>query len=293
MHRRHLLWLTGLAGLATAFGEPVLAGAAEFAPELSESLRALERKSGGRLGVAALDTRNGQRAAWRGGELFPLCSTFKLLLAAAVLHEVDAGRIELSRHLPIRKEDLVPYAPFTEKRVGTGACVSDLVEASMTLSDNPAANLLLPLVGGPAGLTKYLRELGDPITRLDRREPELNSAIPGDPRDTTSPDALLATMQRLLLGDALHEGSRQQLTAWMVANRTGDARLRAGLPAGARVGDKTGSSNHTSNDVAIVWPAGRAPVLITCYLTGSKLDGTGRDAVLADVARTLFERWRD
>ncbi len=291
LNRRGFLRTTGAVLLTASFGG--LAGAAATAPvpNLSERLRALEAESGGRLGVAALDTRDGRHAAWRADERFPMCSTFKLLLAAAILREVDAGRVELTRRLPIAKADLVPHAPFTEKRIGSSASIAELCEAIITLSDNPAANLLLPLVGGPAGLTKFLRELGDPTTRLDRVEPALNSAIPGDPRDTTSPAAMVATMQTLLLGEALRDGSKKRLITWLMANRTGDRRLRAGLPAGAGAGDKTGSGNDTTNDVAIVWPAGRPPVLLACFLTGSKQDGARRDAILASAARAVFEAW--
>lgn len=291
MDRRKFLQTSGAALLAAAFGRSATAAPTASDEAILARLRTLESESAGRLGVTALDTRDGRRVSLRGDERFPLCSTFKFLLAAAILHEVEAGRVELARQLPVTKADLIPWAPFTEKRVGGQASVVELCEAAMTLSDNPAANLLLPLVGGPAGLTKYLRELGDPTTRLDRKEPELNDSGPGDPRDTTAPDALVATMQKLLLGDALRESSRTQLTAWLVANKTGDARLRAGLPKDAKVGDKTGSSKTSTNDLAIVWPAGRAPILIACYLAESKLEGRKREEIQAGVARALFEVW--
>ena len=261
---------------------------------LPDQWAAIERGSGGRLGVALLDSGSGQRANWRGDEPFAMCSTFKFLLAAAVLKQVEQGRETLQRRIPVLASDLVRHSPVTEKLVGSeGASVAQLCEATMIISDNAAANLLLPLVGGPEGLTRFVRTLGDNRTRLDRNEPSLNSAIPGDPRDTTTPAAMLHSMQRLLLEDALSETSREQLLAWLRGNRTGDHRLRAGLPAGWQVGDKTGTSdngnNGTSNDIAIIWPPGRAPLLLTCYLTESPLSSAARDGIHKAVATAVAQ----
>ncbi|KAA0687811.1 class A beta-lactamase [Azospirillum brasilense] len=258
---------------------------------LADAIAALETRSGGRLGVAVLDTGTGQRFGHRADERFPMCSTFKFLLAGAVLKRVDEGRERLDRRIPVTKADMVPYAPFAETRLdGPPPTVAELCEATMTLSDNVAANLLLPTVGDPAGLTAFLRTLGDQKTRLDRNEPSLNSAIPGDPRDTTTPAAMVHSMERLMLGDALTPASRDQLIAWMVANRTGDKRLRAGLPKGWRVGDKTGTGTRgTANDVGIVWPEGRAPLLIASYLTETADAFKERDAIHAGVARAVAD----
>lgn len=261
---------------------------------LPKRLRAIEKHSRGRLGVAVLDSASGQQANWRGDERFAMCSTFKFLLAAAVLARVEKGEEALERRIPILASDLVSHSPVTEKLVGSeGASVAQLCEATMIVSDNAAANLLLPLVGGPEGLTRFIRTLGDTRTRLDRNEPSLNSAIPGDPRDTTTPQAMLHSMRRLLLGDALADASRQQLLAWLRDNRTGDNRLRAGLPAGWQVGDKTGTadngSNGTSNDIAILWPPGRAPLLLTCYLTESPPSAAARDGIHKAVAAAVAE----
>ncbi|ALN63937.1 beta-lactamase L2 [Lysobacter antibioticus] len=292
MHRRDFLHCASGLLLTAGLGPHLNAFAktAATAPtsHWSAQLRVLEKNSGGRLGVGMLDTGSGQHFDWRGRERFPMCSTFKFLLAAAVLREVERGKLDLQKKIPIAKSDLIAYSPVTEPLAGSSASVAQLCEATMTLSDNTAANLLLPLVGNPAGLTTFLRGIGDPTTRLDRKEPELNSAIPGDPRDTTSPLAMVATMRKLLLQDGLQPASQKQLTAWLVANRTGDKRLRAGVPKGARVGDKTGTADTTSNDLAIIWLPERAPILLTCYLTGSTLDGPGRDAIHASVARLVF-----
>ncbi|QWP78380.1 class A beta-lactamase [Lysobacter sp. K5869] len=299
MQRRAFLQCTGTlllaGGAAASFGAAALSpnkpSAADTA--LRARLSALEKRSGGRLGVSLLDTGDGRRFDLRGDERFAMCSTFKFLLSAAVLRKADLGDLELQQRIAVPKSALVPHAPFTGPiaEAGGDASLAQLCEATMTLSDNPAANLLLPLIGHPTGLTKFLRGIGDPVTRLDRNEPELNSAIPGDPRDTTSPNAMVASMRTLLLGEALSAASRQQLTDWLIANQTGDKRLRAGLPKDWRIGDKTGSGNGTTNDIAIVWPTGRKPVLIATYLTQAKGEDEQRSAILADAARALAEDW--
>jgi beta-lactamase class A len=284
-NRRALLAaLLASPSLALARTLPPPAGPGMLAREISR----LEVLSGGRLGFALLDSADGSRYQHRGNERFPMCSTFKLLLVAAVLRQVETGEETLARRIAVRKEDLVPWSPFSETRVGSDASVEELCAAAMTQSDNVAANLLLPLIGGPPGIGSFARTLGDDRTRLDRNETELNSAIPGDPRDTTTPLAMLGNLQALLLGDALTPAGRAMLEAWMRANKTGDARLRAGLPKGWQAGDKTGSGpNGTTNDIAVLWPPGRKPLLVASYLTGSKLDSESRDALHASVARAL------
>ncbi|MEI2431547.1 class A beta-lactamase [Lysobacter yananisis] len=296
MQRRDFLQFTGTALLAGGAFASFGAAALKPAPA-DEALRAklaeLEKRSGGRLGVSALDTGDGRRFDLRGDERFAMCSTFKFLLSAAVLHKVDRGDLDLQQRIAVPKSALLPHAPFTAPiaEAGGDASVAQLCEATMTLSDNPAANLLLPLVGNPAGLTRFLRGIGDAVTRLDRNEPELNTAIPGDPRDTTSPNAMLASMRTLLLGDTLGAASRKQLTDWLIANKTGDKRLRAGLPKDWRIGDKTGSGNGTTNDIAIVWPTGRKPVFVVTYLTQARGEDEQRSAILADCARALAAHW--
>lgn len=278
-----LLMLAPLAGL--------LAGPARAADlqALERQLAQLERESGGRLGVAVLDTGSGKRFGHRADERFPMCSTFKALLAAAVLARVDAGKEDLARRIVYGREALVEYSPVSEKHVGEpGLSVAELCKAAVTLSDNGAANLLLESLGGPAGLTHWLRSTGDTVTRLDRNEPALNEGKIGDPRDTTTPTAMLETLQRLLLRDVLKPASRDQLRDWLLANQTGDARIRAGVPKDWKVGDKTGTGpkvTGTSNDVAILYPPGRAPLLVTAYLTRSTVSAEQRDKVLAEVGR--------
>ncbi|WP_411879029.1 class A beta-lactamase [Polaromonas sp. YR568] len=255
---------------------------------VTRRLAAIEKASGGRLGVSILDTGSGAAYGHRAGERFPMCSTFKLLAAALVLHRVDTSQEQLERRVPIAAGDILPHSPATQQHIGPqGLPMSALCEAAITLSDNAAANLMLASFGGPAGLTAYLRSLGDKVTRLDRNEPELNEATPGDPRDTTTPEAMLATMQKITLGSALSDASRKLIVQWLQGNQTGDQRLRALLPAGWRVGDKTGTgARGTTNDIGLLWPhGGRAPLLVAAYLTGTRQPAAQRDATLAKVGQ--------
>jgi beta-lactamase class A len=266
---------------------PLLAALPAFANDATSPLAELERRNGGRLGVAALDTVSGRRVDHRPAELFPLCSTFKFLAAAFVLARVDRGEEKLDRRVVFSEKDLVTYSPVTKEHVSPGSMsMAEICDAAVTLSDNTAGNLQLASFGGPAGLTSYMRSLGDRTTRLDRIETELNEAKPGDPRDTTTPAAILDTMQRLLIGDALSAASRDRLIGWLLASKTGARRLRAGLPADWRVGDKTGSGNNgTANDVAIAFPPGRAPILIAAYYTESTIPEDTRNTVIAEAGR--------
>ncbi len=264
------------------------AGADAPAASFQHEVRRIETASGGRLGVAVLDTASGARHGYREDERFPMCSTFKLLAAALVLARVDQGRERLDRRVEVRAQDIVDYSPATQPRIGGAPMtMAELCETAVTLSDNTAANLMLASFGGPRGLSAYLRTLGDDKTRLDRIEPQLNEATPGDPRDTTTPAAMLGSLHRIALGDALSPASREQMNRWLLANKTGDARLRALLPPGWRVGDKTGTGGHgTHNDVGVLWPpGGRAPLLVCGYLTGTTAPVAVRERTLAEVGR--------
>jgi len=290
--------LTAISALPALCLAPPAASAAtaRLTSGISRGMAALEARSGGRLGVAVLDTASGKTFAHRGDERFAMCSTFKALVAGLVLKRVDQGLERLDRRIHYGRNVLVAHSPVTEKHVDEGMTVGALCEATITLSDNAAANLLLYTFGGPPALTAFLRGLGDKVTRLDGYEPGLNIVQPGEIHDTTSPAAMLATLRALTLGPALSPASRQQLVAWLVANQTGDKRLRAGLPAGWTVGDKTGSWGDgkagTTNDIAVIWPSGpggsrRSPLLITAYLSRSTLADDGRNAVIAEVARLV------
>lgn len=254
-----------------------------------DELRRLERESGGRLGVTLLDTRNGTRSGHRSDERFPICSTFKVLLTAAVLRRVDGGQENLARRVRFGAEAILEHAPVTKTRVGgDGMSLAELCDATMTFSDNTAANLLLTAIGGPAALTAFVKSLGDDVTRLDRTEPALNEALPGDLRDTTTPNAMASTLSTLTLGEALSPASRTQLVAWLVGSKTGDARLRAGLPRSWRIGERTGTGERgTANNVAVVWPEGQPPLIVTAYLTEATVNRTQQSTVLAGVGRAV------
>ena len=274
-----------------AVGAPALAKAPPRL-ELAVAVRAAERATGGRVGFAVDDTATGRRFSHRGRERFPMASTFKMLLVAAILERVDRGVESLERVIPVRAGDLLDVSPVSKAHVGGTATVAELAEATMIYSDNTAANLLLPAVGGPAGLTAFLRRIGDPVTRLDRNEPTMSEARPGDPRDTSSPDAMLATWERLLLGNTLSPASRERLTGWLVANTTGDTRLRAGFPKEWRVGDKTGTGaavTGTVNDVAIVWPdrIDTRPLLIASFINGGTAPAETLYRTHAELARAV------
>ena len=279
-----------LAGGMLAGGTPARAArdaAAAAADGLAAEFARIERRSGGRLGVAVLDTGSGARAGHRDAERFPMCSTFKTLAGSAVLARVDAGLESLDRRVRFGRDDLVTYSPATEARAGgEGMTVAELCEAAITISDNTAANLLLASLGGPAGLTAHARALGDGVTRLDRDEPTLNEAAPGDPRDTTTPAAMASDLRALVLGEALSAPSRARLAAWLLGSRTNAAKLRAGVPATWRVGSKTGSGGRgTSNDAGVLWPPGRPPLVVCAYLTETQAPPVERDAANAAVAR--------
>jgi beta-lactamase class A len=230
----------------------------------------LEHSNGGRLGVSVLDTSTGERTGYRADERFAMCSTFKFLLAAAVLQRVDRHAEKLDRVIAIPPKPLIGNSPITELHAGGSMTISTLCEAALTRSDNTAANLLLATIDGPQGLTGFCRSIGDPVTRLDRTETSLNEARPGDPRDTTSPVAMLNDLNHILLGDVLAPPSRQQLTAWMEANQTGLDKLRADLPAGWHAADKTGNNGeNTLNDIAVLWPGGRKPIIVAAYITSA------------------------
>ncbi len=257
------------------------------AGDLQSAVADLEKDHGGRLGVCLLDVATGRRIGHRADERFAMCSTFKVLAAALVLTRVDRGQESLDRRIVYSKENVVTYSPETEKHAGEGGMtLGEICKAGLTLSDNTAANLMLDSFGGPPELTRFARALGDGVTRLDRIETGLNEAKPGDPRDTTTPAAMADNLRRIVLGDALSAQSRDQMANWMLANKTGDRRLRAGLPRDWRVGDKTGSGgNAQTNDIAVIWPPDRAPIIATVYFAQSPAADDARNAVLAEVGR--------
>ena len=286
-----------IGGLAVVLTAPVTLGAiakAATSPtkfdEVLPKIRRIEAKSGGRLGVACRLSGTTAQFGYRENELFPMCSTFKARAAAFVLHRVDGGIEHLDRTVKIPHDAVIANSPTTKKHAGGEMTVAQLCEAAVTVSDNGAANLLLESFGGPAQLTAYLRSIGDKVTRLDRIEPELNESLPGDARDTTSPLVMANNFERLTIGNSLSEKSRAQLVEWLVANKTGDERIRAALPKGWTCGDKTGTgARGSTNDAAVIWPTSGNPIVMSVYLTGTKQSLAKRNAVIASVSRALVE----
>jgi beta-lactamase class A len=253
------------------------------------SFAELEAKVGGRVGVFALDTGNGRRLAHRPDERFAMCSTFKWVLAAAILARVERASLSLDERVSYDAHDLLDTGPITTRHVAEGfMTVGALTQAALTVSDNTAANLLLAKLGGPAGFTEFVRSLGDSVTRLDRAELALNSNDAGDPRDTTSPRAMVGLMRKVLCGDALSPAGRERLLGWLRACETGRERLRAGLPPDWIVGDKTGTGQRGAvNDVAIALPRGRAPILVASYLSDGDAGLPALTAAQADIGRLV------
>ena len=277
------------------------AGCAKEAATPSEDnmFAALEKAHGGRLGVCVLNTANDELIGNRLDERFGMCSTFKALLAAVILREIEQGKLQADQFVPYTEDDMVFYAPVTTENLAAGGMtVEALAEATQVTSDNVAANLLLDLIGGPQGFTQRLRVTGDEKTRLDRYEPEMNLVPLGEVRDTTTPRAMAFSLRHFLLEDGLSDASQAQLIDWMIATRTGLRRIRGGLPSDWVAGDKTGTGMASSmvnkyNDVAIVWPPERAPAIITCYYDGPGTFDTMRkedEVVLAEVGR-LAAAW--
>ncbi|MBB6483125.1 class A beta-lactamase [Rhizobium lusitanum] len=264
-------------------------GNTQLTDDVDKQLAALEKKIGGRLGVSVLDTETNISLGSREEERFPLCSTYKALAVGFVLARVDQGVEKLDRRVTYGKDVVVTYSPETEKHAGTeGMTVAELCGAAITLSDNTAGNLLLESFGGPAALTAWLRSTGDTETRLDRNEPDVNQATKDDPRDTTTPDAMLDTIGLLTLGNTLSETSRDQLVNWLVGNTTGNNRLRAGLPKEWKIGDKTGTGNNGSYaDIAVIWPPERGPVLVTTFVAETTAPAKDVEAAFAEISKIV------
>jgi beta-lactamase class A len=265
LQRRDLLKMAVASALAISV--PGF-GARDKAAEIVAVLAELERRAGGRLGVAVMDLESGKLAGHRLDERFGMCSTFKLPLAAIILIQAQRGQLDLDTKISYSSDDLVTYAPVVEKNLERGyMTVRELAKAAQQTSDNAAANLLLRLIGGPAGFTESLRGIGDDVTRLDRVEPDMNYVPPGEVRDTTTPAAMAATLRRFLTGHLLSDENKSLLGKWMEETGTGLNRLRAGFPDGWRSGDKTGTGiapgmPNIYNDVAVAWPDDATPSFI-------------------------------
>jgi beta-lactamase class A len=280
----------------------LLTAAAAFAawPALAEeapsALAAYERDTGGRIGLHAENVATGAKLAWRADERFVMCSTFKASLAAYVLARVDRGEDRLEEMVPYGAKDLLEYAPIArknfDKNLDKGAMsVAAMGEAIVELSDNTCANVLLARVGGPAALTAFWRSIGDTISQLDHNEPELNRSPPGDPLDATTPAAMASNLRRLVLGDVLSPASRDRLTGWMVDCKTGDKRLRGGLPKDWKVADKTGNNgSDATGDLAVAWPPSGGPIAICTYTQGGSPTAPQLEKVYAEIGRMVGQR---
>lgn len=292
LSRRGLL-VTGGAALALAGCSEKVTQALGFAQRMIE----IQKRHGGRVGVSALTGTSTANAEANGSlsiqssERFAMCSTFKWVLAAAILQQADLGKLKVADLVKYGKKDLLEYAPITTANVAKGQMtIGDLCSAAVSLSDNTAANLLFPLVGGPAGLTAFVRGLGDTVTRFDRTEPTLNTNIDGDEKDTTTPEAMSTLLRTVFTGTVLKPESLKRLKDWMVATTTGNARIRAGVPSGAVVADKTGTGEHNAtNDVGVVWLPNKPPVFLSIYTSGGTLDVDGRNAIIADITKLVFD----
>lgn len=263
-------------------------------PQPLEQIKISEGQLAGRVGYVEMDLASGRMlAAWRASERFPQSSTFKVLLCGAVLARVDAGDEQLDRRIHYRQQDLVDYSPVSEKHLADGMTVGELCAAAITMSDNTAGNLLLKIVGGPAGLTAFLRQIGDNVTRLDRWETELNEALPGDVRDTTTPASMATTLRKLLTTPSLSARSQQQLLQWMVDDRVAGPLIRAVLPAGWFIADKTGAGERGSRGiVALLGPDGKAERIVVIYLRDTPATMVERNQQIAGIGAALIEHWQ-
>ncbi|MCW6533849.1 class A beta-lactamase [Sphingomonas lycopersici] len=287
MTSRRTICLASFLALPWLFG--ALARANGRRTIVEAQLKALEIRSGGRLGVAVLNTATGEVVGHRLDERFALCSTFKTLAIAFTLARVDRGEEKLDRRIYFSEKDLVTPFKATKAHIAEGMTVQQLCEAAAIVSDSTAANLLLASFGGPSALTSYLRSIGDQTTRVDRNELALNIVKPGEAHDTTSPRAMVSTLRHILLGSALSPASRARLTKWMMASRDAAAlRLRRGLPAGWRIANKPGTwEGIATNDVGVIFPPGRPPIIVAAYLSRAHGAVADQETVLADVARVV------
>jgi beta-lactamase class A len=264
------------------------AGSAVRPSDAADRLAALETREGGRLGVFALDTATGRHLEHRRVERFAMCSTFKFLAAAAILQRVDRGKDNLDRQIEYGDADLLEYAPVSKEHVKEGRMVlADVCSAAVEWSDNTAANLLLQILGGPQGLTAFIRTLGDDVTRLDRNEPSLNVVGPGEVRDTSTPASMVGLLSTVLFGQVLSPDSRSRLEGWMLDAKVGEHRIPAGLPPGWRIAHKTGTWSDQTNDVGVVWPRNRAPIVVAAFYFRDGTPQEQREGVLRDVGRII------
>ena len=257
--------------------------------DLIRTISQIEEQLKARIGVSVNVVGTDIHWKYHADDRFPMSSTFKTLACAALLQRVDAGTESLSRIVEVRAQDLVAYSPITETKVGEpGMTLAEFCYATITVSDNAAGNFVLKAIGGPEGLTQFMRSLGDEVTRLDRFETDLNEGIPGDPRDTTTPNAMAKAMETLVLGDVLSSSSKAQLETWLRGDSVADALLRAGIPATWEIGDKTGAGGYGSRAIAaIMWPPSVSPIIATIYITETEASMDERNAAIAQIGAAI------
>ena len=258
---------------------------------INAELERIEQTLDARIGFAAHNIATGQRWGVNADERFAMSSTFKTLACGALLEQVDEGQLALETEVSFEASELVTYSPVTEQYAGhQPMTLFELCDATMTTSDNTAANLVLQALGGPEAITAFVRSMDDPVTRLDRYETELNEATPGDERDTTTPNAMLATLEKLVLGDVLSDESRQQLEAWMMGNAVADGLFRAAMPFDWIIADRTGAGGYGSRSItAIIWPPEQAPTVVVFYITETEASFEERNAAIASLGEVVQE----
>ncbi|HDR7737840.1 MULTISPECIES: class A beta-lactamase BlaIII [Bacillus cereus group] len=251
------------------------------------SFAKLEKEYDAKLGIYALDTGTNQTVSYQSDDRFAFASTSKSLAVGALLRQ---NSIEaLDERITYTREDLSNYNPITEKHVDTGMTLKELADASVRYSDSTAHNLILKKLGGPSAFEKILREIGDTVTNSERFEPELNEVNPGETHDTSTPKAIAKTLQSFTLGTVLPSEKRELLVDWMKRNTTGDKLIRAGVPKGWEVADKTGAGSYgTRNDIAVIWPPNKKPIVLAILSNHDKEDAKYDDKLIADATKTVL-----
>lgn len=263
-----------------------------YASNLTETINSIEKQISGHIGVAVLNTQTNQLWSYNGDQAFPMMSTFKTLACAKLLADNDKKIIDKSAQITINKQQLIPWSPITEKLIGKNISLNEACEATMLMSDNTAANVILQHTGGPKALTLFMRELGDNSTRLDRFEPQLNQAEKNDLRDTTTPKAMVYTLNNLLLEDTLEQKSKSQLIEWMKNNKVSNPLLRSILPQSWSIADRSGAGGNGSRGItAMVWNKQHKPLIISIYLTQTQLNMEQRNQAIVEVGEAIFKKY--
>ncbi|EDP59525.1 CARB/PSE/RTG family carbenicillin-hydrolyzing class A beta-lactamase [Vibrio sp. AND4] len=263
---------------------------ATYAAKLNEAISAIEEHISGRIGVSVWDTQTDERWDYRGDERFPMMSTFKTLACATMLSNMDNETLDKNATAKVEKHNMVVWSPVMDRMAGQTIRIEHACEAAMLMSDNTAANIVLRSIDGPQGVTKFLRSIGDKITRLDRFEPTLNEANPGDKQDTTTPNAMVNTLNTLLESDALSYESRIQLKIWMQDNKVSDSLIRSVLPKGWSIADRSGAGGFGSRGItAMVWKENHRPIYISIYITETDLSLQARDQVIAQISQLILD----